>query len=244
MTGHLGEEQAVYDSTGTRLPPRKVADTTERFWGIVADASEYSNEHWRDIPPQRSLMDFVLDKSHDEYGDVPEPEACRRRQLLQQEAEMWGGFVGGPTTRQSLRFLWLEECIGGENVFVASTYQKILARVAAPAVAGATVKLNTRVVAIRSGSEGEQARVYLDLADGTSEVFDDVVVTVPLGCLKHAATLFQPPLPPRLGKAIDSIGYGNLDKVYHLYLGHVKHLLTLQRCTSPSPEHSGKTTAT
>lgn len=45
--------------------------------------------------------------------------------------------------------------------------------------------------------------------------FDEVVLTAPLGWLKkNAATAFEPPLPLRLGQAIDSIGYGSLEKVY------------------------------
>lgn len=225
VTDCLSEEQAVYGSIGVSLPALEVSETAKTFWSIIADASKYSNEHWRDTSPQRSLMDFVLDRSHDKYGDMPESEACRKRQMLEQEAEMWGGFVGGPTRRQSLKFFWLEECIGGENAFVASTYRNILARVAAPAVAAATVKLNTRVAAIRNGYGGKRASVRLDMADGTSEVFDDVVVTVPLGCLKNNTTLFHPPLPRRLVKAIDSVGYGNLDKVHschqvHMTFGH------------------------
>jgi hypothetical protein len=43
--------------------------------------------------------------------------------------------------------------------------------------------------------------------------FDEIVVTAPLGWLKQYQEAFSPPLPPRFCSAIDSIGYGCLEKV-------------------------------
>jgi monoamine oxidase len=43
--------------------------------------------------------------------------------------------------------------------------------------------------------------------------FDQVVVTMPLGCLKMNKAAFEPPLPVRFVQAIDELGYGSLDKV-------------------------------
>jgi hypothetical protein len=39
------------------------------------------------------------------------------------------------------------------------------------------------------------------------------VVTTPLGWLKKNKHAFEPPLPSRFSGAIDSIGYGSLEKV-------------------------------
>ena len=88
---------------------------------------------------------------------------------------------------QSLKYFWLEECIDGDNVFVAGTYQKILARIAIPALEGAE--------------------------SGETLFFDEVVMTAPLGWLKRNKHAFEPELPQRLTRAIDAIGYGHLDKV-------------------------------
>jgi hypothetical protein len=43
--------------------------------------------------------------------------------------------------------------------------------------------------------------------------FDEVVVTSPLGWLKRHMEAFEPELPARLSKAINSIAYGCLEKV-------------------------------
>ncbi|KAK4556842.1 hypothetical protein LTR86_005822 [Recurvomyces mirabilis] len=52
------------------------------------------------------------------------------------------------------------------------------------------------------------------LADGQALDFDEVVLTTPLGFLQRNKDMFSPPLPTRLSQAINSIGYGTLDKVY------------------------------
>ena len=43
--------------------------------------------------------------------------------------------------------------------------------------------------------------------------FDEVVLTAPLGWLKRHQEAFQPPLPENIRHAIESMGYGCLEKV-------------------------------
>lgn len=128
---------------------------------------------------------------------------------------MWGTFIGSTVQRQSLKFLWLEECLEGENLYAAGTYSKILSSVAAPVQKGADVRLNHEVSKITAtGCEG-QPSVSVRCEGKQEEVFDEVIVTVPLGYLKKKhKEMFEPPLPERMSAAIDSLGYGNLEKVY------------------------------
>jgi protoporphyrinogen oxidase len=99
-----------------------------------------------------------------------------------------------------------------ENIFCAGTYQKILALIAKPALEKAEIKFSTRVVKIDS-SEWIGGKVALTTENGEKFHFDEVVMTAPLGWLKRNQDAFVPPLPPRLSQAIDSIGYGCLEKV-------------------------------
>ena len=92
---------------------------------------------------------------------------------------MWGAYVGSPVERQSLKFFFLEECIEGENPFVAGTYEKILEAVAKPAREKATIRLETKVVKVVA-DEG-RSKPELEIADGTRLAFDEVVCTMPLG---------------------------------------------------------------
>jgi monoamine oxidase len=73
----------------------------------------------------------------------------------------------------------------------------------------AEIKLSTKITKF----ETQIDIVALTAEHGQQFKFDEVVVTTPLGWLKVNKQAFDPPLPGRLSQAIDSIGYGNLEKV-------------------------------
>ncbi|KAK4993421.1 hypothetical protein LTR50_000351 [Elasticomyces elasticus] len=225
-----GERQSIFDRLGKVMPAHEATEYAELFWGIIADAFRYSNEHSTEIPASRSLIDFVTAKAREMFHD--DAEAEQKRQTLLDIAQMWGAFVGGPANRQSLRFFWLEECIEGENPFVAETYAKILDKVQ-ESIRGAEVRLNEEVTSIGSlqaeppdsGSHDDHLKNVIVTSNPTHvlnqseaetivSAFDEVVVTCPLGWLKGNKGVFTPELEPSLLKAIDAIGYGTLDKVY------------------------------
>lgn len=213
------ESQAVIDSEGYTLDPEEAGEYARLLWddGVIAAAFKHSNEHSDSIPASQSLYDFFIEKATGFFTDRSKAEAERKRKQFLQTASMWGAYVGDDVRKQTLKFFWLEECIEGENPFVAGTYTKILDAVAKPAREKADIRLNTKVTGIRSdeGTSNPHSRPVIETSDGSSEEFDEVVITAPLGYLKrNADTMFNPPLPPRLTQAISSIGYGNLDKVY------------------------------
>ncbi|KAK0659586.1 Lysine-specific histone demethylase 1-like protein 3 [Lasiodiplodia hormozganensis] len=215
--------QCIFDPQGSPLPEKEAVEASETIWSIIGDGMEFSKQNSASIPASKSLLDYIHEKTKEVYTDedsnhLPEVEKEKKRHLLHKIAEMWGAFVGSPIQQQSMRFFWLEECIDGENLFVAETYHKILDRIAKPAVEGADIKFGQYVKTVETiaDAEGnENGAVQVRLADGNSMVFDEVVMTTPLGWLKrNKDTAFVPPLPERLSSAIDSIGYGCLDKVY------------------------------
>lgn len=210
-----GERQQTFDTDGSAVPAADVAEASAAFWSIVSDAFKYSNKHTRTIDPSESLLDFIGLKATERYsgGDLPESERARKEKLLLEESQMWGAFVAGSTKRQSFKFVWLEECIEGENPFVADTYKKILDEIARPVLAKAgVVRFETEVT--RIANEGKDGGVIISTDQEEDDTFDEVIVTSPLGWLKHNQALFQPALPPRLSNAINNIGYGQLDKIY------------------------------
>jgi hypothetical protein len=105
-----------------------------------------------------------------------------------------------------------------EEMFVASNYSSILALAAKPALAGATIHLNTRVVGVSSHptpSPAERQLITVTTSDGRTLSFDEVVMTTPLGWLKrNHTTVFHPPLPSRLTAAIANISLSHLEKVF------------------------------
>ncbi|KAK5135867.1 hypothetical protein LTR08_004516 [Meristemomyces frigidus] len=217
------EAQAIVDADGKPLDAREASEYGQHLWddGVIADAFRYSNEYHDSIDSKRSLYDFFVEKAEGMFTGEPVAVAKRKRETFFQVTSMWGAYVGSPVTKQSLKFFWLEECIEGENPFVAETYHKILDAVAKPAREKADLRLRSQVSQVRSESEVREpgagkhdAKPSIQLATGRIEQFDEIVVTTPLGWLKRNVDAFKPALPPRLSQAIDSIGYGTLDKVY------------------------------
>ncbi|KZF24139.1 FAD/NAD(P)-binding domain-containing protein [Xylona heveae TC161] len=219
-----GERQSLFDEEGNLVDDQRATHYSEVVWSIIADAFKYSNEHSATIEPSESLMDFfkqktreaVLERSADSKDSATLETLNQERETILRIAKMWGAFVGSSIERQSLKYFWLEECIEGENLFVAGTYQAILQLVAKVALAEADVQFGKTVISIEtlSGPDGKARLVTVRTADGASQIFDEVVMTAPLGWLKKYKDAFSPALPPRLSEAIDSISYGTLEKVY------------------------------
>ena len=238
VTMSLDERQAIFDSLGKILSEKDAARRNEIVWGIIMRATKYSRENATSIPPEKSLYDFFQQAVEKVFpptaGNGTDDQAAKQREEILQLAEMWGAFIGSPVQRQSLRFLWLEDSFGDENLFVAETYQKILAKTAEPAQK-ATIKFNHKVKKIASSQGEEDPSVTVDIEGEKSLTFDEVVVTAPLGWLKKNKAAFEPELPKRLQEGIDAIGYGQLDKVSHcvtrgvLFLNYSTGLYQLPR---------------
>jgi hypothetical protein len=213
--------EAIVGPQGTLLPGEESRKYNELMWsdGVIADAFRLSNEHFSSIDPQKSLYDFFVEKSETMFLNDSAEEANRKRKTFLSLSRIWSTYVGSPITRQSLKFFWLEECIEGENPFVAGSYRKILDAVARTAKEQAKILLETEVKQFHgrrsiSGTGDELQGPTLVTVSGDVYSFDEVVVTTPLGWLKDHKKAFQPELPQRLSDAIDHISYGHLDKVY------------------------------
>ncbi|KAH7132347.1 hypothetical protein B0J11DRAFT_224632 [Dendryphion nanum] len=208
--------QAMFDQTGKDIEEKETAEIIEVVWSIIEQAMKYSNDHSAEISAERSLYDFFQEQVQKAYPSLIEndKEAQSKRERILQHAEMWGAFVGSPIQTQSLKFFWMEECIDGENLFVAGTYKKILEKIARPVLKGANIIFNTKVVKITSSNTDEELKLIVSTDTEDKLSFDEVVMTAPLGWLKKNKQSFEPALPSRLNQAIDAIGYGHLDKVY------------------------------
>jgi D-arabinose 1-dehydrogenase-like Zn-dependent alcohol dehydrogenase len=102
----------VFDEGGDLMSVGEGEALSTVMWNIIEDAFKHSSQNCAEIDPSQSLMDFFQEKV---LEHVPESEEGweRKREVVLQMAELWGGFVGSPITRQSLKFFWLEECIDG-----------------------------------------------------------------------------------------------------------------------------------
>lgn len=202
----------VFNEDGELYDLKESENHSTMMWDIVQAAFKHSNRNSAEIDPKESLRDFFEAKLRELIPETTE-HWQRQRDIVLQMADLWGAFVGSPVERQSLKFFWLEECIEGENLYCAGTYAKVLERIAAPALAGADIRFNTLVSKIHARSRPETP-VSVTLSTGTQLLFDELVVTCPLGWLQKNPQAFEPPLPARLTRAVHSISYGCLEKVY------------------------------
>jgi hypothetical protein len=217
----------VFDQNGYPLSPQKATEFFDIVWAIISEAFKYSNENCASIPPELSLRDFFEEKMKERGLEGEE------RKLVMQIGEMWGAFIGDPWERQSLKYFWLEECLDGgesislqsillnhtnsqtENFFVASNHSAILRAVAKTALTKAKIHFNTKVIGINStAGTPTSPKVSITTEDNQTFVFDELILTVPLGCLKRKSPTFTPQLPSPLVRAIENTSYSSLEKVY------------------------------
>ncbi|KAI5467195.1 hypothetical protein BGZ63DRAFT_346411 [Mariannaea sp. PMI_226] len=210
--GSWDSRSYVYDEFGRPFEVNEGEANATLMWDIVQDAFKHSNKASVEIGSGESLHDFFLQKVAERVPSTEEGYE-EKRKVIMQMSETWGAWVGSPSSRQSLKFFWLEECIEGENLLCAGTYKDILDTIAKPALEGAKIKYCTKVERI-SYRKDPADKVKLQVQGGQVLEFDEVVVTTPLGWLKRNLHAFEPALPARMTKAIESIGYGCLEKVY------------------------------
>lgn len=207
--------QTVYDTQGVSMNRDRSFELAGKFWEWIVKGLEYSSENSRSIPKDLGLLEWLTR----EWKEYRKASLKNGKQVdiaeLTEECRRWGQFVGSPIEKQSMRFFWLEDGVDGGNVFVASTYEKILAEIKRPAEQGANIKLETEVKHIVYRDKKGDDKIRVETKSGQILEFDEVVVTCPLGWLKrHQADSFTPRLPERLVQAIDNIGYGALEKLY------------------------------
>ncbi|KAH0537688.1 hypothetical protein FGG08_005553 [Glutinoglossum americanum] len=235
-----GVTSNVFDESGSLMDEKRATFFSDLMWTVIDDAFKHSNNEAATIPSSESLYDFFVARANElfpiplvETGRGATADKQRENQaLLLKMAQSWGAFIGDPVDRQSLKFFWMEECCDGgkRNEFPSQIQHKpliaddrkqktfslppILDCVAKLPLLAADVQLSKRVTDIESQNNSNGERVVVTTEDGETQIFDEIVMTTPLGWLKRNKEAFTPPISPRLTKAIDSISYGHLEKVY------------------------------
>lgn len=98
-----------------------------------------------------------------------------------------------------------------ENVFLASTYTKILASIKSLITSDHNIDIKYDTIVNKIDSDAQ----VVSTTTGDTYTYDELIMTMPLGWLKqnHHST-FKPALPSHIIESIDAIGYGNLEKVF------------------------------
>ncbi|KAL8972884.1 MAG: hypothetical protein Q9197_002580 [Variospora fuerteventurae] len=203
------ENTLLVDCEGSLLATSEANNALKQVWEVLEAAMEHSkicSEHINSAASLYSYFETWSDRAiHDSKMTQHEAD------LVLAMSQMWGAYVGDRVELQSLKYFFLEDCIEGEDCFIPTNYEKIMARISSIPLAQAHVQLNTIMTCLEASEDG-QYPVCLTTSDGKKQLFDDVVLTTPLGWLKQHKESIRP-LHPRIASAIESISFGRLEKV-------------------------------
>ena len=202
-------DSIVYDAAGYQLSAQKA----NKCAGFVEDAFDgaikYSKEHSSMINSRRSVFDYVREKVRRSNFNAEHKSIC------EQMVFAYNSEIGDPIETQSLKFFYLEDGIDGADAFVASTYKNIVLQIGEAATSARVIRFHQEIIKVQSFPRSlDRKSVAVETATGEIELFDEIVVTCPLGWLKRHKTAFSPSIPLVLERAIDRIGYGALEKVF------------------------------
>ena len=112
---HLWEQTTILVNSQGQLVCKDTANKTlEQVWDTLARAVDYSATNTEALDPSESLYDFFTAEKENSTQDDAVSES--KDALFLGMAHMWGAYVGDRVERQSLKFLYLEDCIeGGMN---------------------------------------------------------------------------------------------------------------------------------
>ena len=96
---------------GHLVAPSEANGALKKVWEILEAAINHSTSHSEGIDPCKSLYSFFEHwcERASKCGDMTEGEM----KLVLGMSQMWGAYVGDRVQRQSLKYFYLEDCIGG-----------------------------------------------------------------------------------------------------------------------------------
>ena len=101
----------LVDKEGHLVAPLDANKILKQVWEILEGAIEYSTKRNEEIDSSASLYSFFegwCDWAF-QYGDM----TGREVELVLGMSQMWGAYVGDRVELQSLKYFFLEDCIGG-----------------------------------------------------------------------------------------------------------------------------------
>lgn len=129
---------------------------------------------------------------------------ARRAQLDFHVSATYEQEYGGSASAMSAWTIDDNEVFEGEDALFPGGYDQIIRHL----YKGLDIRLGAVVRTIRWGGKTAKAT----LSDGAVLEADRIIITVPLGVLKHGTIRFDPPLPPAKEQAIERLGMGLLNK--------------------------------
>lgn len=101
------ESTYVYDTDGGLMDGKRALECSKALWKVLEGAFRQSNENCSNIEPNVSLKDYLEENL---LASALDEEL---KNIILELAETWDAYVGDPFEKQSLKWVWLEECLQG-----------------------------------------------------------------------------------------------------------------------------------
>jgi hypothetical protein len=202
---------------------KSMAQTYTQFYQVWEDVTDQVEDFYDDNKDNNGMLsDKIKDMSvMDKFTEIAEKTGVAEKlkkkfgeemfqRLVNFSAAYQSGYYGGEMTSLSSKYMGFLHETGGD-MLVLNGYMTAINYLAK----NVDIKTNCQVRKIIYNKEdAKNSNRCVTLATSLGDMTcDHVVVTVPLGCLKHNAVEFEPALPARKQQAINRLGAGLLDKV-------------------------------
>ncbi|KAG8961941.1 hypothetical protein FRC03_004805 [Tulasnella sp. 419] len=194
------------------------------IFGVLRQEAQYGDE----IP--HSTIPLAEPLFHPEsplYDNLPDENISPARFYAEAAARALDGWTGASLDNISFQWWGWEQETQGPDAYVSDGYSKIIDWLAREIKNNSEIRLNEEVISIQLSGDptADDTRVIVKTSP-TSKGQDFelstyeaplVLITIPLGVLKYNPPNFSPPLPLRRVEAIESLGFGILNKVVLCY---------------------------
>lgn len=206
------------------IPAKYSAIMHHALWALIGSLHERAATTKADEAKSISLLQAIVDDEgfRKAFDSIP-LEYHETLQALPQFIEnMEAGPLAATIENRKAGLGLLEfaiEDFDGEQVFLRDGYTAVVEEVGKKIVEQGHLKLGIEIEQIDWA--GELVRVRT--TDGTTYDAKRVICTLPLGVLQHhlsnvqSPALFQPALPRDKVEAVQSLGFGTLDKIFLVY---------------------------
>ena len=203
------------------VPAEHLGMLMEAMWGMIGELHETASETPTEEAKSTTVLEAVQKSElfQNAFAELPEEYHSALRGVPQFIENM----EAAPLVSSSAEASYMQPGVGqleyaiedfdGDQVFLLDGYTPIIEELARPLQHAGVIDTDTEVESI----DWSSSPIKIITANGISKA-KTVVLSIPLGILKaRQDSLFQPDLPKPKQEAIESLGFGTLDKIFLVY---------------------------
>ena len=210
------------DKENLMIPMEHLGMLMQAMWGMIGELHEVSAETPSEESKCTTLLQAIQKSEmfREAFEELPEKYHSTLRGVPQfienmEAAPLVSSSAEAPYTKPGVGLLeYAIDDFDGDQVFLVEGYTPIIEELARPVQEASMIDTSTKVGSI----DWSDSPVKIQTSNGTYTT-KAVVLSIPLGVLKERhQSFFKPELPKPKLEAIESLGFGTLDKIFLVYL--------------------------